>query len=279
VLADLSCDKNLWFDPVCRAIDSHDPTRLAGPLAERLIGPLVVFIVLYLAGRVARRIVDGALRRTSADRQVQTLVHNVMTAITYLIAAMSAIVVAGVNIAVLLTVAGLGTVAIGLALQDILRNILAGIWLLLERPFHLGDNITVLDQSGVVQNITLRTTTLRTGDGRLSVLPNLTAFTNPVVNSSSFQLRQYAVTVREPADVNLEAALRDAREVLGSVPEISERPGPNVVPQLEGKTVLLKCTYWVDQTAHDPDAVSVEVARRLWPVGRAPQWPQKPEPA
>lgn len=269
MLADLRCDQALWFDPICRSVQTHDPTGIAGPIVERLIGPILVFIALYLVGRLARRIVDAALRETSADRQVRTLVHNVMTAVTYLVAAMSAIVVAGVNIAVLLTVAGLGTVAIGLALQDILRNILAGIWLLLERPFRLGDNIAVLDQAGVVQNITLRTTTLRTSDGRLSVLPNLTAFSNPVVNSSSFQLRQYTVTVREPDDVNLEAALREARTVLEAVPEVADKPAPQVVPQLDGEWVLLRCTYWVDQNEHSPDAVSIDVARRLWPVARA----------
>jgi len=87
---------------------------------------------------VLRRLADRGLQRTTTDRQVRTLVHNVLTVVTYVIAVLSAVVVGGVNVAVLLTVAGLGTVAIGLALQDILRNILAGIWLLLEHPFLLG---------------------------------------------------------------------------------------------------------------------------------------------
>src|ERR1700680_1237635 len=183
MLADFTCDPTLVFDGICRAIDPHDPTRLAGPIAERLIGPIVAFFALYMVGRLLRRLIDGALHRTAADRQVQTLVHNVMTAVTYLIAVLSALVIGGVHIAVLLTVAGLGSIAIGLALQDILRNVLAGIWLLLERPFRLGDNVAVLDQAGVVQNITMRTPTLRTADGRLAVLPNLIAFSNPVVNA------------------------------------------------------------------------------------------------
>src|ERR1700694_5920332 len=103
MLADFTCDPGLVFDSVCRAIDPHDPTRLAGPIAERLIGPIVVFFLLYLAGRLLRRLVDGALHRTAADRQVQTLVHNVMTAITYLIAVMSALVIGGVEVALSVT--------------------------------------------------------------------------------------------------------------------------------------------------------------------------------
>ena len=266
VLADFTCDRTLIFDGVCKAIDPHDPTRLGGPIAERLIGPLLLLFALYLAGRFIRRLVDGAMHRTSTDRQVQTLVHNVMTAITYIIAVLSALVVGGVNIAVLLTVAGLGTVAIGLALQDILRNVLAGIWLLLERPFRLGDNIAVLDQAGVVQNITLRTTTLRTADGRLAVLPNLAAFSNPVVNASSYEMRQFTIAVRQPPDVDLEKVMRDARQTITSSPEIAEQPAPTVLPRLDGEAVMLECRYWVDQLGHDADTVTADLARRLWHV-------------
>ena len=271
MLADLVCDKQFPLDGVCRSIAPHDPTGLAGPLVERLVGPIALFIVLYLLGRLARLLLDRTLRRTTTDRQVRTLVHNVMTVVTYVIAVLSALVVAGVNVAVLLTVAGLGTVAIGLALQDILRNILAGIWLLLEHPFRLGDYITVLDQSGVVQNVTLRTTTLRTADGRLSVLPNLTAFSNPVVNSTSFNLRQYAVDVRLPADTDLLAALRASRQVLQTNDEVARKPPPGVIPQLGGEAVALHCTFWLDQSTQDPDAITAALAEQIWQAALAPQ--------
>ncbi len=280
MLADFVCDRSAAFDGICRAISSHDPTGLAGPLVERLIGPVVVLFALYLVGRVLRRVVDGAMRRSGADRQVRALVHNMVSVVTYVIAVLSAIVVAGVNVAVLLTVAGLGTVAVGLALQDVLRNILAGIWLLLEHPFRLGDNIAVVDQAGVVQTITLRTTTLRTGDGRLAVLPNLTAFSNPVINASAFQLRQFTVAVREPDTLDLEATIREARKVLEGVAQVARAPSPAVSPLLDGEHLLLQCKYWVDQKEHDPDAVAADVARRLWLIGRsAPPAAAAPAPA
>lgn len=268
MLADLSCDPRTAFDGVCRAINPHDPTRLAGPIVERLIGPVLILLAIYFAGRLLRRFIDAAMHRGSADLQVRTLVRNLVTAVTYVIGIMSAIVAAGVDVALLVTVAGLGTVAIGLALQDVLRNILAGIWLLLEHPFRLGDNIEVLDQAGVVQNITLRTTTLRTADGRLAVLPNLTAFSNPLVNSSTYTLRRFTVALREPAGVDIDRAISRAREVLSAVPEVAHRPEPSVSPQVDGRAVVLHCKYWIDQTAHNPDAVAADVTRRLW-AGRA----------
>jgi small conductance mechanosensitive channel len=271
MLADFTCDSQFLLDGLCRSLAPHDPTGIAGPLVERVIGPLLVFIVLYLVGRVVRRIFDRGLNRAGTDRQVRTLVHNVTTAVTYIIAVLSALVVGGVNVAVLLTVAGLGTVAIGLALQDILRNILAGIWLLLEHPFRLGDSIAVADQVGVVQNVTLRTTTLRTPDGQLAVLPNLTAFSNPVVNSTSFDVRQFSFTVRVPPQGDLTSALRTARTVLQENAALARKPAPGVQPQLDGEAVLLRCSYWIDQSSNDPDALTAQLAEKLWQALSPPQ--------
>lgn len=268
-LAAVTCQPDFLFYDLCRLISDHDPTGVAGPVAVHGIGAVGTFAVVYIAGRLVRRLADGAMTRAGTDVQVKTLLHNVTTAVTYLAALLTALVVAGVNIAVMLTAAGVTTVAIGLAFQDILRNVLAGIWLLLERPFRLGDNITVQGQSGVVQNITLRTTTLKTGDGRLAVVPNLTAFTNTVVNASTFQLRQFTVGVRLPADSDLEHLLRAAGAALADSTALADRPAPSVSPQLDGEALLLSCRYWVDQTSHDADAVAADVARRVWKATRA----------
>jgi small-conductance mechanosensitive channel len=274
MLPGFSCDTAYWFDGVCTVIRAHDPTAFFGPLVERLVGPLVVLAVLYIAGRLLRRFTDGAMHRAGADPQVRVLVHNVVTAATVVVAILSALVAAGVNVAVLLTVAGLGTVAIGLALQDLLRNLLAGIFLLLEHPFRLGDFIIVADQAGTVQTITLRTTTLRTADGRLAIVPNLTAFTVAIVNASSFDLRQFTVSERLTAEADLERAMRDAAAAMQGLDAIADRPAPQVQPQLDGEGILLHCRYWIDQRAHDADAVAAELARRLWRTGGRPA----PEP-
>lgn len=263
-----SCETSYWFDSVCALIRSHDPTDFFGPLVERLVGPIVVLVIVYLAGRVLRRFLDAAMHGAAADPQVRVLVRNVVTAATLVVAVLSALVAAGVNIAVLLTVAGLGTVAIGLALQDLLRNLLAGIFLLLEHPFRLGDFIAVANQAGTVQTITLRTTTLRTADGQLAILPNLTAFTDPIVNSSSFDLRQFSVSVRCAPDVDLERVMRQARAAMQAVSAVVRQPAALVQPQVDGESVLLQCRYWIDQRAHDADAVAAELARRLWSAAR-----------
>jgi small-conductance mechanosensitive channel len=261
-----TCDTSNWFNFVCTAIQGRDATGLAGPLVQHLLSAIAIFLVLYLVGRLIRVLVLWAMRRGKADRQVRTLVRNLITVTTYVVAVISALVVYGVNVAVILTAAGVGTVAIGLAFQDLLRNVLAGIWLLLEQPFRLGDTITVMDQTGAVQNITLRTTTLRTGIGELAILPNLTVFTGIVINSTHYDTRRLTVGVRTPPDVDLAELMRRARAAVEEVPGIEAKPAIVLEPTLDTEVPLLRCHFWVDQREQDPDAITAAVAERLWDV-------------
>jgi small conductance mechanosensitive channel len=279
IAATPTCDSSNWFDFVCRAIQSHDQSGLIGPFVQHFISAIAIFIVLYLLGRLARVVVLWAMRRGKADRQVRTLVRNLITVATYVVAVIGALVVYGVNVAVILTAAGVGTVAIGLAFQDLLRNVLAGIWLLLEQPFRLGDTITVVDQTGAVQNITLRTTTLRTGVGELAILPNLSVFTGIVINLSHYQTRRLSVSVRLPAGADLADTMRRSRAAIERMPGIDDKPGIRFEPILDGEAPVLRCSFWVDQRTQDPDAMTVAVAERLWDVAGVKPALAKPAPA
>jgi small conductance mechanosensitive channel len=281
VIAEAStCNDGSWFNFVCTAIQPNGKSGPVGPFVEAAISAIAVFLIVYVIGRLVRVVVLWTMRRSKADRQVRTLVRNLIIVTTYVIAIVSGLVVAGVNVALIVTAAGVGTVAVGLAFQDLLRNVLAGIWLLLEQPFRLGDTITVLDQTGAVQNITLRTTTLRTGVGELAILPNLTVFTGIVINSSHYDTRRLSVTVRLPAGADLADLMRRSRVVVEKVAGIDAKPGLTFEPILDREAPLLRCNFWVDQREQDPDAVTAAVAEQLWEaVGAKPAPARKaPEP-
>jgi small conductance mechanosensitive channel len=80
----------------------------------------------------------------------------------------------------LIKVLGIGSVAIGFAFQNILQNFLAGILLLLQEPFRIGDLISVTGIEGNVSDIQARATIITTKEGRQVIIPNATIFTNPV---------------------------------------------------------------------------------------------------
>src|ERR671927_200863 len=96
--------------------------------------------------------------------------------------------VLGVSAAGLVTVFGAVGLAFSLAMQDILKNFFSGIYLLLERPFRVGDTIRVKDQQGVVENIGVRTTSLRTPENVYVLVPNMIVFAEVVANRSHAQV-------------------------------------------------------------------------------------------
>lgn len=271
-LAALTCDPKATFFGLCHEINAHDPTHIVGPILERLIGPIVIFFVIYLAGRLIRHIATRAVVRAKGDNQVRTLVHNVITVTTFVTAILSAFVAAGLSISVLLTFGGLTSLAIGLAFQDLLRNILSGIFILLERPFKLGDWITVSASvnpaygvSGSVQSVTLRTTTVRMTDGELASIPNLTVFSNLVVNASALERRQQTFSVRVLETEAVRPMVEHIRTTLPTVRGVEKSPSPIILPEphVDGG-FLVKCSYWVNRKRFDLDAVATAVANALW---------------
>jgi small-conductance mechanosensitive channel len=265
------CPDDDLLRALCHVIQDHAPDGV-GPVVSRFVGALVVVAAVFLGGRLVRGAVGGALERASADRQVRNLVHNLLTVATLALASLGGLSALGLQFSVLVTSLGLTGLAVGLALQDLLRNILAGIFLLVERPFRIGDVITVGDLSGTVETIELRTTGLRTVDGRLAVMPNLNAFNGNVINASAYPLRRYSVSVWVPQGDDLEAVLRAVREQLREASRIATEPPPRVVPKLEiDGGVTLQVWYWLDYRSHDENSVAADLVQRLYAATTADQ--------
>ena len=267
---------------LCQLIDDHTRNAVLGALVGRALWAVVLLGAIIVAGRILRRVVEHALARRETDVQLVTLIHNVMIVGSIVVAILAALTGAGLSISVALTFGGLTSLAIGLAFQDLLRNVLAGIFLLLERPFRIGDVITVGEQTGKVETIELRTTALRLGDGRLAVLPNLSAFNTTVVNATAYDVRQFTVTLWVPAGADLEAVLRAARAELEATPGAADSPPPRVQPAVEiDGGVTLQCQYWLRYRDTDPDSTAADLVRRLYAVaegGRAPAPAASPAP-
>jgi small conductance mechanosensitive channel len=263
----ISCDKNLTFSDLCGWLNQYDRSGFVGPIIQRVLGPLLAFVIVVVAGRFVGASLEKAIHRAGGDTQVRTLVHNVVVAITWVVAALSALTVAGIPASLLLTFSGVFTLAIGLAFQDLLRNILAGMIILVERPFRIGDIIAVSDVTGTVMTIKLRTTALRTGDGQLAILPNLTAFNGVVLNSSAFDLRQFSMTLILSNEADLEKVMTEMRKELKATKAVATQPEPMLKPQMDAeghRSVVV--SYWLNYRDHDPDVVAADLSTRLWRI-------------
>lgn len=198
-------------------VGEHDVLSFLKP--DTLLGALVYFTVFVLVAlilaRALRTIVHAAMtRRGHIDRTTISFLQQFGTALIWVIVlilyAHLIPVLRSVGTA-LLAGASIASVVIGLAAQSTLGNLVAGISITIYRPFRLGDTIQIAaptgTEIGVVENISLGYTTLRTPDGRLVVVPNALAATQVSINlSSTYAPWPLTIVIRVSRDGDIEAA-------------------------------------------------------------------------
>jgi small-conductance mechanosensitive channel len=196
--------------------------------AGRTFWALLVTVVALLIARGMRLATMRALARNRAQANVTILLGNLaqVAVITVGVLVVLAIYTRDAFGWILTSFSVLGIV-LGLSLQDILKNFLAGIWVLVERPFRIGDTIEVTGSTGTVEEISFRTTMLRTADGRQVIVPNGTFMTASVVNLTRFPTRR-ATAWLVVDDSEKPIGADEIRSALAEVPSLSKDPSPTV---------------------------------------------------
>ena len=157
-------------------VDGEEFVR--GKLPHLLVVAAIAFVLMRLL-RLITFHMNRAAERNSATpahtAQVKTVAGVVRTtglAIIWVIAGLQILDTLGVNLAPLLASAGIAGIALGLAAQNIVKDVLNGILILIEDQFNVGDTVRLAGLSGVVEAMTLRKTTVRDADGTLYIVPN-----------------------------------------------------------------------------------------------------------
>jgi small-conductance mechanosensitive channel len=235
--------------------------------AARTFWALLVVVVTLLIARGVRRATMRMLARSRAQANVTILLGNLAQVVVLLLGILGVLAIYTRDaFAWILTSFGVVGLVIGLSLQDILKNFFAGVWVLVERPFRIGDAIEVGGDSGVVEEISFRTTMLKTPDARQVIVPNAIFMTSSVVNLTRFPTRRGALWLIVD-DREKPIGADEIRAVLASVPTISAEPKPNVELRSvsEGRAHYL-VSFW----AADRDAVAsaaIAALRARFPQG------------
>jgi small-conductance mechanosensitive channel len=196
--------------------------------AARTVWALLVVVVTLLLARAVRRTTMRVLARSRAQANVTILLGN-LAQVTIIVLGILGVVAIYTKDAfgwILTSFSVIGLV-IGLSLQDILKNFFAGVWVLVERPFRIGDTIEVSGSAGVVEEIAFRTTMLKTADGREIIVPNGIFMTSSVTNLTRFPLRRGTLWLIVD-DREKPIAADDIRSALASVAGIAKEPEPSV---------------------------------------------------
>jgi len=184
--------------------------------APRLVVALVVVGMFAIASRWVRRGVVRATRRTSMSASVISLASRFAQFAVVFVGLMVVLSILQLESAVTSVLAGAGVVglALGFAFQDLASNLISGIGLSVRHPFRRGDVIETNDLLGVAEEVRLRTTVLRTFDGKRVILPNRKIFQEPLINHSASDRRRVDVGCGVAYDTDLDHAKDTAFDAL-----------------------------------------------------------------
>jgi small conductance mechanosensitive channel len=226
--------------------------------AVALLPNLAIALVILLAslyfGQLLGRLTRTALlkRQTSAG-----VAHLLSQTVRWTIVTFGVISALQRFFDVTAFLAGLGILGftVGFALQDVMKNFAAGIILLIQRPFGEGDAISVADFDGTVLAINLRTTELKTFDGRIVILPNADVLAHAIVNYTRADRRRVNLPIRAAYGSDPETIRRLVLEVCLTVAGFVNDPAPLVVfHTFNASSIDLTAYFWIDTKVSNPDA-------------------------
>lgn len=209
---------------------------------------LVAFLLFLFIAPWVRRAAENASKRWGRHDSLSTalgrLAQSGFVLLGFLVA--SVILFPEFTPGDLVSVLGIGSVAIGFAFRDILQNFLAGILLLITEPFRVGDQIVFGDYEGTVEHIETRATMVRTYDGRRVVIPNGELYTQTFTVNTAYDKRRMDVEVEIGYEDDIPRAKKIILETLAGIDDVLKTPAPEVlITEWRDGAVVAKVRWWV----------------------------------
>ncbi len=239
--------------------------QMAVFLVELIIA-LIVFLIGWRLTQYAQKIARRALYRRDPETAARLFaaVHRLIFIGGVAASAAAALLVMGLKLETLMTSLGLASVGIAFALKDSLENSFSGLYLLFERTFKEGDIVVVTGIEGYVEEVSIRTTNIRTYDGLHVLVPNKMFFTNFFTNKTHYPTRRYDLDV----GINYASDLRKAHavilEAVQRVEGVLSDPLPSVTfDKFEPLFVHATVRYWLAWQTTDSFAVSTALSQAI----------------
>lgn len=222
---------------------------------------LLIAIAIFFAGKwlaeALIKLLRTLMRRGLVDETLAGFLGHVLYGLALVIVIFTALGQLGVNTATTAAMLGGAALGIGLSLQAQLASFAAGVVIILFRPFNKGDYVEISGQRGVVEEIKIVSTQLRTLDNKMLIVPNSSITSNIITNFTARPTRRIDITLALPYEADLKRAKQILEEVLsGEARVLKEPPAAVHVKSLTASAVELSVWPWV-QT---PERTDVEAA-------------------
>lgn len=240
------------------------------PITAKIFYALMVLLLSSFAHSIAKLLITylqenlAAKTETHVDNVILDLSKKFSGVIIYTMGIILALDILGLNIMPFVAGAGVAGIAIGFAAKDTLSNLIAGVLLILDRPFEVGDRIEVWSAPtnsatwGDVIDIGLRATKIKTTDNIVIVIPNNQIMTRDIINYTTVTDE---IRVRIPVGIAYNADVNKAKELISRVSLeldwVMKEPGPKVVVKGFGESAVnLEARVWISDPRRRMDTIS-----------------------
>ena len=221
------------------------------PGAETAVNLYIGFIALlgtYMLTRVTKRLIRYWSERGRISPHQRELAHHLVQISLFVVVSLFIFGLFGVAPADLFLGAGVLGVVLGLAARKTLANVLSGTIILLGRPFEAGDWITVGDREGIVTDISVFNTQIRTFNEEHLLIPNDSITDTEVINYSKTVRLRLTTEVGIDYDDDISEAATIAKRTMESCDAVADSPNPDVILESFGdSSVVLRLRYWIDR--------------------------------
>jgi small conductance mechanosensitive channel len=216
-----------------------------------LISAALVIVVGLLAARWIGKLVDSWLQRKAMEPPMRMLLVRIVKLLIFAMALVVALGTAGMDVTALIAGIGVAGLGVGLAVQGVLGNLVAGLTIIFTKPFRVGEYIEILGVNGQVKTIELFTTTLLHADQSRVVVPNRKIVGEIMHNYGNIRQLNLTVGVSYGTDINTAVAI--VRGVLERNPRVLKDPKPGVgITMLADSSINIAVCPWTSVNDFGP---------------------------
>jgi small conductance mechanosensitive channel len=211
----------------------------------------VIAIIIFLVGRFVARLLARGLRKLMEKQEVDKILESFVSNLVYWTVMIFVIIAAinqiGIQTTSLIAVMGAAGLAVGLAMQGSLSNFAAGVLIVMFRPYRVGDFIEAAGIAGVVEQVQILTTIMKTGDNKRIIVPNSQIMGSIITNYSANETRRVDMVVGVGYGDDLDKVKATLEELVAAEERILEDPACTIaVSELADSSVNFVLRPWVN---------------------------------
>lgn len=215
------------------------------PWGIRLTWAVVIFIVGRIAVSIVTSVFNKFMRKRGMDEMLVSFLTSILRAALLLFVVIASLNQLGVDTTSLVALLGAAGLAIGLSLQSSLANFAAGVMLIVFRPFGKGDFVEAGGATGVVEDISIFTTTMTTGDNKEVIVPNGTIASGTITNYSARSTRRVDMVFGISYDDDLLKAKQLLTDIIAADERVLAEPEPLIaIGELADSSVNFLVRPW-----------------------------------